>query len=681
MNNKLDSQIQADKHLKAGFDVANDYSGTGAAGSNSFRLTADGGTVSGVTSVAGNPDIVLVAGANITLTGTSPNQIKISSSGGGSGGMTSWTLRGNSGAAQTILDGNNVTIAGGGGLTSVASATDTVTVETTGVLEDLNTLGAPSANGEFIVATGSGAFAYESGADARLSLGLGTMATQNANLVAITGGSITGITDLAITDGGTGASTAQAAIDALTAVSGATTGHVLTKDGSGNATFQAATGGISGTIAVNQVTVGTGPDTIGGSNSLLFVETSGLTVTTGSTGNDPQIALSSSTKSIILEVATNQKLTVKGSNTFVFDASSATGGITWPDATTQITASPFASLTTSGTSGAATLLSGVLNIPNYTTGDIVSILPTAADILSVSSGAISGNDAGSDKIVFWDEDEDKLTYLAVGTGLAITGTTLDATGSGGEVNTASNVGTGTGDVFKQKTGVDLELKTIKAGTGISVTNNTSDITIAATGGGGLLPGGAAGDIQVNDGAGGFGASAKFNYNTNVTLADGDLVVQDTSGTFASGNVTANGVRNVLAGTRAEGTGLPDGSELMAPDYFGQTTILTGESYTLSEGTVDPTTVTGATATFIGVNDKTITPIISVGLGAGGGGAAVITDIIGGGTIGTGFTVAINEPFTVYILGDVISQLADPGLWTGPGAGTCVAQIFGNVTVV
>jgi hypothetical protein len=37
---------------------------------------------------------------------------------------------------------------------------------------------------------------------------LGTMSTQNASAVTITGGSITGITDLAIADGGTGASTA-----------------------------------------------------------------------------------------------------------------------------------------------------------------------------------------------------------------------------------------------------------------------------------------------------------------------------------------------------------------------------------------------------------------------------------------------------------------------------------------
>jgi microcystin-dependent protein len=50
-------------------------------------------------------------------------------------------------------------------------------------------------------------------ATARTNLGLGTMSTQNANSVAITGGTITGgtitgITDIALTDGGTGASDA-----------------------------------------------------------------------------------------------------------------------------------------------------------------------------------------------------------------------------------------------------------------------------------------------------------------------------------------------------------------------------------------------------------------------------------------------------------------------------------------
>ena len=41
----------------------------------------------------------------------------------------------------------------------------------------------------------------------RTALGLGTMAVQNANSVTISGGSVTGITDLLVADGGTGAST------------------------------------------------------------------------------------------------------------------------------------------------------------------------------------------------------------------------------------------------------------------------------------------------------------------------------------------------------------------------------------------------------------------------------------------------------------------------------------------
>jgi len=45
--------------------------------------------------------------------------------------------------------------------------------------------------------------------------GLGTLASQNANAVNITGGTIVGITDLAVADGGTGASTGPLALTAL----------------------------------------------------------------------------------------------------------------------------------------------------------------------------------------------------------------------------------------------------------------------------------------------------------------------------------------------------------------------------------------------------------------------------------------------------------------------------------
>ncbi len=59
-------------------------------------------------------------------------------------------------------------------------------------------------------------------------------------------------------------------------------------------------------------------------------------------------------------------------------------------------------------------------------GDSVSIDPTAADVLTATSGAISADDAGGDKILFWDDSAGKLTHLELGTALSITGTTLNA---------------------------------------------------------------------------------------------------------------------------------------------------------------------------------------------------------------------------------------------------------------
>mgnify|MGYP003646453216 CR=1 FL=1 len=57
--------------------------------------------------------------------------------GGGGGSMSSFTLAGASGANQSITDGNTVTLAQGTGITTVGSATDTVTITNTGVTSNV----------------------------------------------------------------------------------------------------------------------------------------------------------------------------------------------------------------------------------------------------------------------------------------------------------------------------------------------------------------------------------------------------------------------------------------------------------------------------------------------------------------------------------------------------------------
>jgi hypothetical protein len=69
-------------------------------------------------------------------------------------------------------------------------------------------------NSNFIVGDGTN-WVAESGATARTSLGVGSISTQASDSVSITGGSISGITDLAIADGGTGSGSASAARTAL----------------------------------------------------------------------------------------------------------------------------------------------------------------------------------------------------------------------------------------------------------------------------------------------------------------------------------------------------------------------------------------------------------------------------------------------------------------------------------
>ena len=74
---------------------------------------------------------------------------------------------------------------------------------------------------------------------------------------------------------------------------------------------------------------------------------------------------------------------------------------------------------------------------------------------------------------------------------------LNIGGGSGEINTASNIGTGS-SVFKEKVGVDLRFRKLTAGNNVTITENDSDITISSSASGGGLADGNYGNVTVSD---------------------------------------------------------------------------------------------------------------------------------------------------------------------------------------
>jgi len=184
---------------------ANKRLGLNSVASGLEWVTDGGGTVTSV-NVSGGTTGLSFTGGPVTTSGTFTLSGTLDVDNGGTGAIDASGARTNLGAAAsatTISAGTGLT--GGGDLSANRTLSIANTAVTAGSYGSAsNTLSATvNAQGQ-LTALAATPIAI---ANTQVS-GLGTMSTQNSNAVTITGGSITGITDLAIVDGGTGASTA-----------------------------------------------------------------------------------------------------------------------------------------------------------------------------------------------------------------------------------------------------------------------------------------------------------------------------------------------------------------------------------------------------------------------------------------------------------------------------------------
>ncbi len=186
----------------------------------------------------------------------------------------------------------------------------------------------------------------------------------------------------------------------------------------------------------------------------------------GTSGNDVVVKK--------LAAGTNISLTNLG-NSVQIDSTGGGGGTI-----TGITDSGSGIGLANGTSGTDVVVKKLQNLDGK-----IYIASTGNQVSIENNGLVeNGISKGTGEDIYWGMDGNQIGIKSVAAGSNITVTNTGdqiEIGTTGVITNGNNIGSGTGTVFKTKTGSNLDFKNINAGSGISVTNGTNDVTIAAAG--------------------------------------------------------------------------------------------------------------------------------------------------------------------------------------------------------
>jgi carbon monoxide dehydrogenase subunit G len=166
-------------------------------------------------------------------------------------------------------------------------------------------------------------------------------------------------------------------------------------------------------------------------------------------------------------------------------------------------------------------------------GSGISINGSNANYLEISATGGSGggetntaSNVGSGHGIYKEKVSADLRFktLVAGSNISIDNSnanqlTISASGGGGggEVNTITNLGTGYG-IYRNKIGTDLKLRSLVAGSNVSIDTNANHITISSTGGGSGLTGSGTASYYVKWG--------NNNTLTNAGLVEGDFIFSE-----------------------------------------------------------------------------------------------------------------------------------------------------------